>query len=58
MGDISGAQLVVESLQREGVDTVYILSGDPVGPIVVGCAKVGMRCIAVIMRPHLANRCS
>ncbi|MFQ6026740.1 MAG: thiamine pyrophosphate-binding protein [Dehalococcoidia bacterium] len=47
MAEISGAQLVVESLQREGVDTVYILPGDPVGPIVVGCAKAGMRCIAV-----------
>ena len=47
MGEITGAQLVVESLQREGVDTVYILPGDPVGPIVVGCAKAGLRCIAV-----------
>ena len=38
MAEISGAQLVVESLRREGVDTVYVLPGDPVGDIVNGCA--------------------
>ena len=43
MAEISGAQLVVDSLKREGVDTIYTLPGDPVGPIVNGCAEAGMR---------------
>ena len=47
MADITGAQLVVESLQREGVDTVYVLPGDPVGGIVNGLARAGRKVIAV-----------
>ena len=47
MGEISGAQLVIDSLKREGVDTVYALPGDPVGDIVNGCAKAGIRMITV-----------
>ena len=47
MGEITGAQLVIDSLQREGVDTIYILPGDPVGPIVTGWAEAGLRAIAV-----------
>ena len=47
MADISGAQLVVDSLKREGVDTIYTLPGDPVGPIVNGCAEAGFRVISV-----------
>ncbi len=47
MGLVSGAQLVVSSLQREGVDTIYCLPGDPVGDIVNGCARAGMKVISV-----------
>ena len=47
MGEITGAQLVIDSLRREGVDTLYILPGDPVGPIVTGWAEAGLRAIAV-----------
>ena len=47
MADISGAQLVVDSLKREGVDTVYVLPGDPVGGIVNGLARAGLKVIAV-----------
>ena len=47
MAEISGAQLVVESLKREGVDTVYVLPGDPVGGIVNGLARAGLKVIAV-----------
>ena len=47
MAEISGAQLVIDSLKREGVDTIYTLPGDPVGPIVNGCAEAGMRVITV-----------
>ena len=47
MAKISGAQLVIDSLKREGIDTVYCLPGDPVGDIVNGCAKAGLRVISV-----------
>ena len=47
MADVSGAELVIESLQREGIDTIYTLPGDPVGPIVNGWAEAGMRVISV-----------
>ena len=47
MGQISGAQLVIDSLRREGVDTIYVLPGDPVGPIVNGWASEGYQAIAV-----------
>ena len=32
MSQVTGARLVVDALKREGVDTVYVLPGDPVGP--------------------------
>ena len=47
MGEITGAQLVIDSLRREGVDTIYVLPGDPVGAIVSGWAAAGHRAIAV-----------
>ncbi len=47
MADVTGAELVVDSLKREGIDTVYTLPGDPVGPIVNGCAEAGLRVISV-----------
>ena len=47
MAEITGAELVVEALKREGIDTIYTLPGDPVGPIVNGCAEAGLRVISV-----------
>ena len=47
MGQITGSQLVIDSLRREGVDTIYVLPGDPVGPIVNGWASEGHQAIAV-----------
>ena len=47
MAEISGAQLVRDSLRREGVDTIYVLPGDPVGDIVNGWAAAGHKAIAV-----------
>ena len=47
VAEISGAQLVIDSLKREGVDTMYSLPGDPVGDIVNGWAEAGMRMISV-----------
>ncbi|MCI0441248.1 MAG: thiamine pyrophosphate-binding protein, partial [Chloroflexi bacterium] len=54
MGEVTGAQLVVESLKREGVDTVYVLPGDPVGEIVNGLAKAGMRMVSMRHEQSLA----
>ena len=47
MAEITGAQLVIDSLRREGVDTIYVLPGDPVGDIVNGWADAGHKAIAV-----------
>ncbi|MDP6665218.1 MAG: thiamine pyrophosphate-binding protein [SAR202 cluster bacterium] len=47
MAEITGAQLVVDSLKREGIDTCYVLPGDPVGPIVNGIAEAGIKVISV-----------
>ncbi len=47
MAQVTGAQLVVDSLGREGIDTIYTLPGDPIGPIVNGCAEAGLRVISV-----------
>jgi len=47
MAEVLGAQLVIEALKREGVNTVYVLPGDPVGSIVNNAAAMGMRVISV-----------
>ena len=47
MSQVTGARLVVDSLKRESVDTVYVLPGDPVGLITIACAREGMKVIAV-----------
>ena len=39
--------MVIDSLRREGVDTIYVLPGDPVGDIVNGWADAGHKAIAV-----------
>ena len=54
MAEISGAQLTVEALKREGVETVYVLPGDPVGDIVNGCAQAGFRMISMRHEQSLA----
>jgi 2-hydroxyacyl-CoA lyase 1 len=47
VGQITGSQLVVQSLKREGVDTIYTLPGDPIGNIVNEAAEAGFRIISV-----------
>ena len=47
MAEVIGAQLVIEALQHEGINTVYVLPGDPVGSIVNNAAAMGMRVISV-----------
>ena len=47
MAEVIGAQLVIEALRHEGIDTVYVLPGDPVGSIVNNAAAMGMRVISV-----------
>jgi thiamine pyrophosphate-dependent acetolactate synthase large subunit-like protein len=45
-----GAQLVIEALKYEGITTVYVLPGDPVGSIVNNVAALGRRVLSV--HPH------
>jgi acetolactate synthase-1/2/3 large subunit len=47
MPEVIGAQLVIDALKHEGIDTVYVLPGDPVGSIVNNAAAMGMRVISV-----------
>ncbi len=47
MAEVTGAQLTIEALKREGIDTVYVLPGDPVGNIVNNAAAMGLRVISV-----------
>src|SRR6266545_2477628 len=47
MAEVTGAQLTIEALKREGIDTVYVLPGDPVGSIVNNAAAMGLRVISV-----------
>ena len=45
MGTISGGRLVARMLRREGVDTVFTLSGLHVAPIYAGCVDEGVRLV-------------
>lgn len=47
MAKIHGGQVVARALKAEGVDTVFMLTGGHVLPIVDGCAAEGMRIIDV-----------
>jgi thiamine pyrophosphate-dependent acetolactate synthase large subunit-like protein len=45
-----GAQLVIEALKHEGIATVFVLLGDPMGSIVNDVAPLGRRVLSV--HPH------
>jgi thiamine pyrophosphate-dependent acetolactate synthase large subunit-like protein len=45
-----GAQLVIEALKYEGIATVFVLLGDPMGSIVNNVAALGRRVFSV--HPH------
>ncbi len=47
MTQITGAEVTVKQLQLEGVDTLYVLRGDPTHIICDYAARVGMRVITV-----------
>ena len=47
MARIIGAEVTVEQLKREGVDTLYVLRGDPSHIICDYAARTGMRVITV-----------
>ena len=47
MAQITGAEVTVKQLQLEGVDTLYVLRGDPSHIICDYAARVGMRVITV-----------
>src|SRR5690349_23396942 len=45
MGTLTGGQLVARMLKREGVDTVFTLSGLHIAPIYAGCVDEGIRLV-------------
>lgn len=45
MSSVTGADLLVASLKRRGVDTLFLLMGGPLESTVNGCAKQGMRLV-------------
>ncbi|MCL1593309.1 MAG: thiamine pyrophosphate-binding protein [Actinomycetia bacterium] len=47
MAKIHGGQVIARALRREGVDTVFMLTGGHVLPIIDGCVTEGMRVVDV-----------
>src|SRR5436190_14629159 len=47
MAEVSGGELVAEVLARSGVETVFMLHGAHVHPILVGCLDRGIGVVAV-----------
>src|SRR5574337_1260217 len=45
MGSVTGGRLVARMLRKEGVTTVFTLSGLHVAPIYVGCVDEGIRIV-------------
>ncbi len=45
MGNLTGGQLVARMLKKEGVGTVFTLSGLHIAPIYVGCVEEGIRLV-------------
>jgi acetolactate synthase-1/2/3 large subunit len=45
MGTLTGGQLVGRMLKKEGVETIFTLSGLHVAPIYVGCREQGIRIV-------------
>ncbi len=45
MGNVSGGHLVARMLRREGVDTLFTLSGLHIAPIYAGCVDEGVRLV-------------
>ena len=47
MGQVTGAQLLVRALKREGIDSVFSLCGDHLNAIYMACAEEGVRIVDV-----------
>jgi acetolactate synthase-1/2/3 large subunit len=47
VGQVTGAQLLVRALQREGVDRIFSLCGDHLNAIYMACAEAGVRIVDV-----------
>ena len=45
MSIVSGSYLVARTLKEEGVDTLFYLTGSPVGDIVISCEDLGIKTI-------------
>lgn len=47
MAKVHGGTLIARALQREGVDTVFTLTGGHIVPILDGCVQAGIRVVDV-----------
>ena len=45
MSVVSGSYLIARTLKEEGVDTLFYLTGSPIGDIVLSCDDLGIRTI-------------
>ena len=45
MSQVTGAELLVASLKRQGVDTVFLLMGGPLESTVNVCSREGLRLV-------------
>ena len=45
MAVVSGSYLIARTLKEEGVDTLFYLTGSPIGDIVLSCDELGIRTI-------------
>ena len=47
MGEVGGGHLVVRALKKEGISTIFSLTGNTIDPIWDGCVDEGIRIIDV-----------
>lgn len=45
MGKVSGAELLANTFKREGIDRVFVLSGDHINQILIACSEAGIRVV-------------
>ena len=45
MSVVTGSYLIARTLKEEGVDTLFYLTGSPIGDIVLSCDELGIRTI-------------
>ena len=45
MSIVTGSYLIARTLKEEGVDTLFYLTGSPIGDIVLSCDELGIRTV-------------